>query len=116
MCLCSPPSPIDLLTLSTCTFCCAPQENRKFTTEQVVWLTKKFMSGVNGGERIRDKKAAKLMKIDFANRLGGDGKPPWLSQSQIRGWFSRKAAALKREALSRSSRGAGRVGVGGARR
>ena len=39
---------------------------------------------------------------DFSNRLGSDGTPLWLSQSQIRGWFSRKAAALKRAALERA--------------
>ena len=67
-----------------------------------MWLEKKFLSGANGGERIRDKKAAKLMRQDFKGMLGDDGQPLWLSQSQIRGWFSRKAAAIKKAALEKA--------------
>ena len=78
------------------------KENRKFTEVQVAWLTKMFMSGANGGERTRDKKASKLMKEEFAHQLGADGRTLWLKQSQIRGWFSRKAAGLKRAALDRA--------------
>ena len=67
-----------------------------------VQLTKMFMSGANGGERIRDKKASKLMKKEFAHQLGADGRTLWLKQSQIRGWFSCKVAGLKRAALDRA--------------
>ena len=78
------------------------KENHKFTQVQVAWLTKLFMSGANGGERIRDKEASKLMKKEFAKQLGADGRTLWLKQSQIRGWFSRKVAGLKRAALDRA--------------
>ena len=85
------------------------QENRKFTPEQVAWLEKKFMSGANGGERIRDKKASKLMRQDFAGRMSG-GRMLWLTQIQIRGWFSRRAASLKRAALERALEAIGEEG------
>ena len=53
-----------------------PQENRRFTPAQVEWLTKMFMSGANGGERIRDKKAAKLMKKEFEGKVDSVTKRP----------------------------------------
>ena len=42
------------------------------------------------------------MRQDFKGMLGDDGQPLWLSQSQIRGWFSRKAAAIKKAALEKA--------------
>jgi len=45
---------------------------------------------------MRDKKVFGLMKKEFGRRLGAGGRSLALDQSQIRSYFSRRAAALKR--------------------
>ena len=40
-----------------------------------------------------------MMKLKFGAALGDDGRPLYLSQQQIRSWFSRRAAKLKRAAV-----------------
>jgi hypothetical protein len=77
----------------------------RFTEEQKGFLDKHFASSLKGGERMRDKKVYKLMKEEFGRRLGKDEHSLVLSQAQIRGYFSRRAASLKRAAVDASLRG-----------
>ena len=49
---------------------------------------------------MRDKKVWKLMKAEFGRRVGENDKSLVLQQSQIRGYFSRRAAALKGSAVT----------------
>ena len=76
----------------------------RFTDDQKAFLDSLFNSGLKGGERAREKKVSKLMATKFARKLGDDGKSLVLKLAQIRGYFSRKAAALKRNAVEASLR------------
>ena len=60
-----PPDPTQQRYSFVVSSVCCGQVNPVFTPEQVEWLTRTFMSGAQGGERIRDKKAAKLMKKEL---------------------------------------------------
>ena len=64
-----------------------------------------FASSLRDGERMRDKKVYKLMQEKFGRRLSKDKHSLVLSQAQIRGYFSRCAASLKRKAVDASLRG-----------
>ena len=60
----------------------------------------KFESGIKGGERIRDKKAWVEMKEHFKNQVDPvTGRPLVVKQSQIRAYFSRRAAKIKRDGI-----------------
>ena len=50
---------------------------------------------------MRDKKVYEIMKIEYGRRLNKDGHSLALKQSQIRSYFSRRAAALKRVAVDK---------------
>jgi hypothetical protein len=76
----------------------------RFTDGQKAFLDSHFNRGLKGGERAREKKVSKLMATKFARQLGDDGKSLVLKLAQIRGYFSRKAAALKRNAVEASLR------------
>ena len=74
----------------------------RFTEDQKAFLNECFGSSLRGGERIRDKKALQMMKVD--SRFNGkvdprSGRSLVLKQSQIRASFSRQAATLKRAAI-----------------
>jgi len=70
-----------------------------FNQEQKAFLDRHFESSLHGGKRMRDKKVFELMKKDFGRKLGADGRTLALDQSQIRGYFSRRTAAMKRKAV-----------------
>ena len=67
-----------------------------FTAEQISFLEVEVFH--NQRQRVRDRRAYLMMKERFKNRLGDDGKPLWLEQSQIVGWISRRWAELKKNA------------------
>ena len=72
----------------------------KFTAQQKEFLDMKFESGIKGGERIRDKKAWVEMKEHFKNQVDPvTGRPLVVKQSQIRAYFSRRAAKIKRDGI-----------------
>lgn len=72
---------------------------KAFLPEQKAFLEECFNKGANGEGRIRDKQAWQLMKTKFGGRMTADLRPLCLRQGQIRGWFSRRCAALKRLAV-----------------
>jgi hypothetical protein len=73
---------------------CRATTKQRYTQAQVSFLEECFLSSVKGGKRIRDKAAWKMCKEHFK-----DAPNLWLKQSQIRSWFSRKAAKLKKIAV-----------------
>jgi hypothetical protein len=75
------------------------QANARFTTQQKAFLDRHFESSLKGGERMREKKVYKLMKTELGRKLGADGRSLVLTQAQIRGYFSRRAASMKRSAV-----------------
>jgi hypothetical protein len=81
------------------------EPSTRFTQEQKAFLEKHFKSSLTGGERMRDKKVHKLMLSEFGRRRGEDDRSLVLKQSQIRGYFSRRAASMKRGAVDASLRG-----------
>jgi len=85
----------------------------RYTVEQKAFLDKHFESGLKGGERMRDKKVWKLMKAEFGRRVGENDKSLVLKQSQIRGYFSRRAAALKGSAVAKFLEDGDAAGDGG---
>ena len=75
------------------------EPNTAFTKEQKAFLDKHFESSLTGGERMRDKKVLLIMQNEFGRRHGENGRSLVLKQSQIRGYFSRRAASMKRGAV-----------------
>ena len=67
-----------------------------FTPEQKSWLETEVFH--NQRQRVRDRRAYIMMREQFRDRVGNDGKPLWLEQSQIASWISRQWAVLKASA------------------